>query len=232
MAKKWLLEERLSQSPLYGQAVIHSSYANERGGLISNERLEFLGDAVLQLVTSDYLYQKFPTRPEGDLTKIRAALVCEANLARRAQDMQLGRFLKLGKGEEISGGRERASLLADAYEALLGAIYLEDGLEKARELVYERLNVEINQPESWVRDPKSELQELVQKRDLSVSYVLVSEEGPDHRKRFQVQVMVGEQCMGEGSGFSKKEAEQAAALQALRKKFGFKHLESFLKPGR
>ena len=201
-------------------ALYHSSYANEHRAqsVSSNERLEFLGDAVLGFVSADYLYGKHPDLPEGELTRIRAALVCEDSLHEVAQRLHLGDFLMLGKGEESGGGRHRPSILADAVEAVLAAVYLDGGIDEARALVH-RILLE-KEPEQVVesrrRDCKTELQELVQRKpNQELRYALVSESGPDHAKVFTVAVMLNGQVVGLGSGHSKKEAEQSAARTAL-----------------
>ncbi len=201
-------------------ALYHSSYANEHRAqsVSSNERLEFLGDAVLGFVSADYLYRKHPDLPEGELTRIRAALVCEDSLHEVAQRLHLGDFLMLGKGEESGGGRHRPSILADAVEAVLAAVYLDGGIDEARALVH-RILLE-KEPEQVVesrrRDCKTELQELVQRKpNQELRYELVSESGPDHAKVFTVAVVLNGQVVGLGSGHSKKEAEQSAARTAL-----------------
>ena len=201
-------------------ALYHSSYANEHRAqsVSSNERLEFLGDAVLGFVSADYLYRKHPDLPEGELTRIRAALVCEDSLHEVAQRLHLGDFLMLGKGEQSGGGRHRPSILADAVEAVLAAVYLDGGIDEARALVH-RILLE-KEPEQVVesrrRDCKTELQELVQRKpNQELRYELVSESGPDHAKVFTVAVMLNGQVVGLGSGHSKKEAEQSAARTAL-----------------
>lgn len=201
-------------------ALYHSSYANEHRAqsVSSNERLEFLGDAVLGFVSADYLYGKHPDLPEGELTRIRAALVCEDSLHEVAQRLHLGDFLMLGKGEESGGGRHRPSILADAVEAVLAAVYLDGGIDEARALVH-RILLE-KEPEQVVesrrRDCKTELQELVQRKpNQELRYELISESGPDHAKVFTVAVMLNGQVVGLGSGHSKKEAEQSAARTAL-----------------
>ena len=201
-------------------ALYHSSYANEHRccGVSSNERLEFLGDAVLGFVSADFLYRKHPDLPEGELTRIRAALVCEESLHEVAQSLRLGDFLLLGKGEESGGGRRRPSILADAVEAVLAAVYLDGGIDEARALIH-RILLEKEQEqvvESRRRDCKTELQELVQRKPNQVlHYELVSESGPDHAKVFTVAVTLNGQVVGLGSGHSKKEAEQSAARAAL-----------------
>ena len=201
-------------------ALYHSSYANEHRccGVSSNERLEFLGDAVLGLVTADYLFRKHPDLPEGDLTRIRAALVCEESLHEVAQSLDLGSYLKLGKGEEAGGGRQRASILADATESVFAAGDLDGGLEAARALSHRGLlDTEREMDvEERRRDYKTELQELVQRRsNQTLQYELVSASGPDHAKVFTSRVLLNGQPIGKGQGHSKKEAEQAAAHAGL-----------------
>ncbi|MBQ8959813.1 MAG: ribonuclease III [Ruminococcus sp.] len=203
---------------LLEQALSHSSYANEKktaGG--SNERLEFLGDSVLSIVVSDYLYKHFTQVAEGELTKLRASLVCEKSLHVFAQHIHLGDFLRLGKGEENTGGRERPSILADAFEAVIAAIYLDGGMEPAAKHILRFMPEEIEHGKKPVfSDHKTVLQEIVQKNpEEKVEYVLIGEEGPDHNKRFVVEVRLNSQVIGKGKGRSKKEAEQLAAKEAL-----------------
>ncbi|MBQ9808342.1 MAG: ribonuclease III [Ruminococcus sp.] len=199
------------------QALSHSSYANERkhpGG--SNERLEFLGDSVLSIVVSDYLYKNLNVA-EGELTKLRASLVCEKSLHIFARQIHLGDYLMLGKGEENTGGRERPSILADAFEAVIAAIYLDGGLEAAAKHILHFMPEDIKVTQKPVfSDFKTVLQEIVQKNpEEKVEYVLIGEEGPDHNKRFVVEVRLNSQVIGKGKGRSKKEAEQLAAREAL-----------------
>jgi ribonuclease-3 len=209
---------------LLSQALTHSSYIyeNRQNGIENNQRLEFLGDAVLGLAVSDFLYRNYPDRDEGELTKLRAALVCEPSLARTAKSLDLGNCLKMGKGEERSGGRERPSILADAFEALLGAIYLDQGLVKASELSLKFLDPLIKDvlEGRLDRDFKTELQEIVQQRGSEqVQYTILREEGPDHHKIFTAGVLYKGELAGIGCGRSKKEAEQQAAKSALLKQF-------------
>ena len=204
---------------LLKNALTHSSYANEvRGGFSSNERLEFLGDSVLSLVVSDYLYRQFKNLPEGELTKLRASLVCEKSLCSFSRELELGKFLKLGKGEDHNGGRERDSILADAFEAVLAAIYLDGGMESARRYVMNFVLRESKHTDDEVfKDYKTALQEIIQRNpEESVSYVLTAESGPDHDKSFTVEVRLNSNVIGCGTGKSKKQAEQRAAKQALR----------------
>ena len=207
---------------LLENALQHSSYANEHrgGGMRSNERLEFLGDAVLGVVTADYLFRKHPDLPEGDLTRLRAALVCEDSLYEVAQSLELGRHLKLGRGEEQGGGRRRPSILADATESVFAAVYLDGGMEAASELIH-RVLLDKGREEAVEerrRDFKTELQELVQRKSGStLGYRLVGSTGPDHAKVFEAAVLLNGEVFSTGTGHSKKEAEQAAAGAALEK---------------
>ena len=203
---------------LLKQALTHSSYANEKklGKLGCNERLEFLGDAVLELVSSDVLYAKFPKIPEGELTKKRASLVCEPSLAYCARQFDLPKYLLLGRGEDMTGGRMRDSIVSDATEALLGAIYLDGGFEKAREFVLKFILNDMEHKQLFY-DSKTILQELVpEKGRQTVDYVLTKETGPDHNKQFSVDVLINGTTAGRGTGQTKKAAEQAAAYQAIR----------------
>ena len=203
---------------LLKQALTHSSYANEKklGKLGCNERLEFLGDAVLELVSSDVLDAKFPKSPEGELTKKRASLVCEPSLAYCARQFDLPKYLLLGRGEDMTGGRMRDSIVSDATEALLGAIYLDGGFEKAREFVLKFILNDMEHKQLFY-DSKTILQELVQEKGRqTVEYVLTKETGPDHNKQFSVDVLINGTPAGSGTGHTKKAAEQAAAYQAIR----------------
>lgn len=202
------------------RAMTHSSYANQYNlsYVEHNERMEFLGDAVLELVISEYIFKKYKNKPEGKLTKIRANIVCEDSLYERAKKINLGDYLELGRGENITGGRERASILADAYEALIAAVYIDGGLEPAREFIIPRFEdaIESIVKKENFKDYKSRLQEYVQKDgSSSIRYETVAEEGPDHDKVFFVNVWVNSSLSGEGRGKSKKEAEQEAARAAL-----------------
>ena len=186
----------------------------------SNERLEFLGDAVLGVVTADYLYKKHPDLPEGDLTRIRAALVCEESLHEVAQGLDLGRHLKLGRGEEQGGGRERPSILADATESVFAAVYLDGGMEAAAALIHRVLLDKEREEavEERRRDYKTELQELVQRKSGStLNYRMVGSSGPDHAKVFEAAALLNGEAYSTGTGHSKKEAEQSAARAALEK---------------
>lgn len=213
---------KISNFTLLHQALTHSSFANESKGqgIDYNERLEFLGDAVLDLVISDYLFRHFPNLPEGELTKARAMVVCEPTLARHASNLKLGQYLLLGKGEASSGGRERISILADAFEAVIGAIYLDSGFADAASFVLEQLAEDLVLIErgDYQKDYKTLLQEVVQKKgDSKISYEIIGEWGPDHDKTFDSAVIVNSNHLGHGTGRSKKEAEQRAARQALIK---------------
>ena len=209
------------QNPkLLDHALTHSSYANEHhlGSISSNERLEFLGDSVLGMIVADHLYRTFPDLPEGDLTRIRANLVCEGSLVLVAKEWDLGRYLKLGKGENACGGRSRPSILADAVEAVLAAVFLDGGLAHDRDIIQRFLLDRMEQVNRASRDHKTYLQELVQRKSGQVlSYELLGESGPDHNKTFQMQVLLNGQPIGQGTGHSKKEAEQAAANAAIER---------------
>ena len=215
------MEEKLGYSfadpKLLTHALTHSSYANEHhlAKADNNERLEFLGDAVLEVVTSEWLFLHYPKAPEGEMTRWRAALVCEDALAAAARKLSLGGKILLGRGEEAGGGRGKASLLSDCLEAVIGAIFLDGGIEAAKTFILTHV---LTDPESRLhqRDNKTSLQEILQKDGRPApAYQPVSEEGPDHDKRFTVQVVVEGEVMGEGTGRSKKEAEQLAAGKAI-----------------
>lgn len=208
---------RFKQEGLLRQALTHSSFANEKHmkKLSDNERLEFLGDAVLEVVSSEFLFKNYPKLPEGDLTKLRASIVCEPTLAMCTRELDLGKHLYLGKGENLTGGRERKSILSDALEAVIGAIYLDGGFEPARAFVERFILTDIEHKKLF-HDSKTILQEVVQGNyEESLHYVLLAEEGPDHDKSFRVAAQIGDKRIGEGSGHTKKAAEQEAAYQAL-----------------
>lgn len=221
-----LLEETIGYSFANREYVLealrHSSYANENkhSGICSNERLEFLGDSVLSLVTSSYLFDLFSRRPEGDLTKIRADLVCTRSLSDFARSIHLGDYLLLGHGQELVGGRNQNKILEDAFEALLAAIYLDSGknLEAVAAFLNPILEKEVNQllSEQPIIDPKSHLQEIVQEAKGLLSYEIVSESGPDHDKHYVCEVKIDNNVMGRGEGSSKKKAEIKAAEDALK----------------
>ena len=206
---------------LLDEALTHPSFTNEsKDSVPHNERLEFLGDAVLELASSTYLYMRFPTYSEGALTKMRASLVQSNTLARLSRKLGLGHYLRMGRGELRGGGAERQNNLENAFEAVIGAIYLDSGWQVAKEYVCRQLSAEAEHiaPAQVMRDYKTALQEYVQKdHRKTISYVLVSESGPDHDKRFTTRVLIDDQSMGEGTGRSKKEAEQHAAAQALER---------------
>ena len=182
--------------------------------LSDNERLEFLGDAVLEIVSSDFLYANYPDLPEGDLTRLRASIVCEPTLAMCTDMLNLGDYLLLGKGEDQTGGRKRKSILSDALEAIIGAIYLDGGFANAKEFVLKYILTDLEHKKLFY-DSKTILQEVVQGEHETLSYVLVEESGPDHDKSFSVNVCVGDKVIGSGVGHTKKAAEQEAAYRAL-----------------
>lgn len=202
---------------ILSHALTHSSYANEKhwDKTRCNERLEFLGDAVLELLSSDFLFRNFPTMPEGEMTKLRASLVCEPTLAFCAEDISLGEYLYLGKGEDLTGGRKRPSVVSDAMEAMIGAIYLDGGLANAKEFVLRFILNDIEHKQLFY-DSKTILQEMVQAefKD-SLVYELLKEEGPDHNKTFEVCVKIGGRVIGRGTGRTKKAAEQVAAYHGI-----------------
>lgn len=203
------------------EAITHSSFANENRNqqMKDNERLEFLGDAILDLIVSEYLFKKHPEMPEGDLSKIRASIVCEASLAKVARESELGQYILLGKGEEITGGRQRASILADMFEAITGAIFVDGEFEDVRQFITNTLiqSVDHLSIEDLYTDYKTLLQENIQKEStMPIRYEVVEEKGPDHDKDFYVEVSHGDVCLGRGIGKSKKEAEQNAARVAIK----------------
>ncbi len=204
---------------LLRQALTHSSYANEKRMRkhSDNERLEFLGDAVLEIITSEYLYHHYPDLPEGELTKMRASLVCETALAYCTKQLQLGEYLLLGRGEDQTGGRKRSSILSDALEAVIGAIYLDGGFASAKEFILKFILTDIAHKQLFY-DSKTILQETVQGRGLgAIRYQLSGESGPDHDKIFEVELWIGERRTSSGEGHTKKAAEQDAAYKALLK---------------
>ena len=213
---------RFQNIQLLQNALTHSSYANERwhNSLLSNERLEFLGDSVLGMLVAEYLYHNFPNRPEGELTRMRADMVCEQTLAAAANRIGLGGYLLLGHGEEQGGGRHRNSILADAMESVIAACFLDGGMEAALKVVQQFILVEVPVTKLHNADYKTKLQELVQqKKNQSLSYKLVGQSGPDHDKQFDVEVSLNGNVVGFGSGSSKKRAEQMAAKCAIEKLF-------------
>ncbi|WP_274651573.1 ribonuclease III [Paenibacillus humicola] len=217
------LRIRFRNVRLLRQAFTHTSYVNEhrQTALEHNERLEFLGDAVLQLTVSEYLYRTFPDRPEGHLTRMRAAIVCEPSLARFAEMLDFGAHVQLGRGEEQLGGRHRPALLADLFESFVGAVYLDQGLDAVREFLAENVFPHIDGDGGLlVKDYKSTLQERAQHVGLGpIEYRISEERGPAHDREFVVQVLIGERVTGTGVGRTKKEAEQQAAAEAWRALF-------------
>ena len=213
---------RFRDPALLRGALTHSSYANENKNmkLACNERLEFLGDSILGFVVADALYRRFPDRPEGEMTRMRADMVCEAALAEAANDVGLGQELLLGRGEEQGGGRTRVSILADAMESVIAAAYLDGGLDAAKGIIARLILSRIPEAHLHNADYKTALQELVQRKPGQVlSYRLTGEAGPDHDKRFAVEVLLNDKPVGTGEGSSKKRAEQAAAHSAMQALF-------------
>ena len=207
---------------LLQNALAHSSYANERwhDSLMSNERLEFLGDSILGMVVAEHLYRNFPDRPEGELTRMRADMVCEQSLADVANKLGLGAHLMLGHGEEAGGGRTRPSILADAVESVIAAAFLDGGMDAAAGIIRRFILTNVPVTKLHNKDYKTALQELVQqKKNQILSYALVGESGPDHDKSFQVEVSLNGKVVGKGSGSSKKRAEQDAARCAIEALF-------------
>lgn len=204
---------------LLSLALTHTSYANEAKHIKKhNERLEFLGDSVLSIIVSKYLFSNFTNMPEGKLSKTRAALVCEKTLSTFAREISLGKYLLLGKGEDLNGGRDRDSILADAFEALIAAIYLDGGIEYAEKFVLDFISKQMENDEDSTAfsDYKTELQEIIQQnKEEKVEYVVVDESGPAHNKCFTVEVHLNSNVIGRGTGKSKKIAEQLAAKEAL-----------------
>ncbi len=208
---------------LLNTALTHTSYAHEskeQPRPVHNERIEFLGDSVLSIIVSTYMYKNFPRLNEGELTKLRAHIVCETSLAQYARKISLGKYLRLGKGEDFSGGRERASILADAFESVLGAYYIDQGLPAAQKFLLGLMKTELDFicEHGIYSDYKTRLQEIVQKDgDVDIVYELVDASGPEHNKVFTTAVSIGGKVVGKGAGHSKKEAEQHAAKSALEK---------------
>ncbi|MFV9509897.1 ribonuclease III [Tepidibacillus sp. LV47] len=204
---------------LLKQAFTHSSYVNEHRHrhLKDNERLEYLGDAVLELTVSDYIFHMFPQMKEGQMTKLRAAIVCEPSLVEFAESLNFGDYILLGKGEEISGGRQRPALLADVFESFIGALYLDQGLDTVRQFLAKYVFPKVEHGDFFqIHDYKSQLQEYVQHQNLGhIHYEIVSETGPAHDREFHSEVKINDKTYGHGVGKSKKEAEQRAANQAL-----------------
>ena len=215
------LEERLGYSfrdrTLLETALSHSSYANERHGVSSNERLEFLGDAVLGFCAAKTICRLYPAMPEGEMTRLRAELVCEASLHHVAEGLSLSKYIRLGRNEECNGGRQRVSILADCVEAIIAAMYLDGGLEPAERFIEDRILKDVRAGHRPVRtDYKTQLQEILQRKGgMAPSYAIIGESGPDHNKSFVARVMLHDGAFADGTGKSKKEAEQAAAKAAL-----------------
>ncbi|WP_123054080.1 ribonuclease III [Clostridium sp. JN-1] len=208
-----------SNKGLLETAITHSSYANGNKKIKFNERLEFLGDAVLQICISEYLFLNYKKKAEGELTRKRALIVCENSLYEVAKNLDIGKYIRMSKGEELTGGRERVSILADCMEAIIAAIYIDNGIEIARKFVIDNFKGIIKKAilNKIVLDYKTKLQEVVQKDGyVDIEYNLLKYEGPPHRRKFYTQVSVDEKILGDGTGYSKKEAEQNAAKQALK----------------
>lgn len=223
--KNYLLEEledrlniKFDNRRLLETAVTHSSFANQYKNIEFNERLEFLGDSVLQLSVTEYLYNNFKDKSEGELTKARALIVCENSLYEIAKGWSLGKYINMSKGEELTGGRDRVSIQADCVEAIIAAIYLDKGLEKAKSFIIDHLKHTINKAvnNEIILDYKTKLQEVLQKNgEVDICYELIKFEGPPHRRKFYTKVIIDSKDMGEGNGYSKKEAEQNSAKEAL-----------------
>jgi len=216
------IEYNFKDKEVVSTAITHSSYANERTNkkIEYNERIEFLGDSVLSLVISEYLYKTYPNLPEGELTVTRAKIVCENSLSKCAVDIGLGNYLMLGKGEELSGGRNKASVLSDAFESVIGAIYIDGGLDTARSFILKYMESVIKScvEGKLFYDFKTQLQEIIQQTgEQHISYYVIEESGPDHNKAFVTEVRINDVISGQGKGRSKKESEQSAAKDALNK---------------
>lgn len=211
------LQYTFSDLGLLDTALTHSSYANEKGpGHKYNERLEFLGDSVLGFITADKFFHEFRDIPEGRLTKLRASTVCEESLYEFAKQIDLGSYLLLGKGEEKNGGRNRASIVSDAFEAVIAAIYIDGTIDAARDFVLRFVMTAVEEKKITFKDYKTQLQEIIQKNpEEKLSYVLSGESGPDHNKHFEVEVHLNSNVIGKGEGRTKKQAEQEAAREAL-----------------
>jgi len=204
------------------RALVHSSYINENkiGPLMNNERVEFLGDAVLELVTSEHIFNNFPDMTEGEMSKLRASVVCESTISGHARERNLGDFLRMGKGEVSNGGRNRESILADTFEAVIGAIYLDGGYDAAKRFILDALRDDIHSMKglTWISDCKTHLQEQLQRNSQKpIEYYVIKEEGPEHNKVFTVELVHGGRVLAQGSGKNKKEAEQQAAKAAIER---------------
>ena len=214
-----IIDYRFENKNYILEALTHSSYSNENKNYKFNERLEFLGDSVLSIIVSDYLFKTEKNLPEGELTKLRANIVCEESLSEVASKIKLGEYLLLGKGEEATGGRERISILADALEAVIAAIYLDGGIENSTKFIFKYMDeiIEDSIKGKIFRDYKTYLQEVLQSRgEQNIWYKLIEEKGPDHNKRFVMEVGINDEVLGVGEGKSKKDAEQVAAKAALK----------------
>jgi ribonuclease-3 len=212
------LKLNFSDKELLKNAITHSSYANQKKKVAFNERLEFLGDSVLQLVISEYLFSRFTEKPEGYLTKIRSLIVCENSLCDIANGWELGMYMNMSKGEEITGGRNRVSILADCVEAVLAAVYLDKGIEYSNSFILTNFKEIIEKAISneMILDYKTKLQEIFQQNgEVNIHYELVKFEGPPHKRKFFVNVLINDVIKGSGQGFSKKEAEQNAAKEVI-----------------
>jgi len=215
-----VIEQPFSNQALLETALTHSSYANQHKNMDYNEKLEFLGDAVLQLAVTEYIYRQFPVKTEGELTKLRALIVCEASLHQVAVEWNLGRYIRMSKGEELTGGRDRAALLADGVEAVIAAVYLDQGMETAKKFVVSNFLeiIDMANKNEIILDYKTSLQEILQENgEIEIKYELVKYEGPPHRRKFYSKVVIDNITMGKGEGYSKKESEQLAAKDALGK---------------
>ncbi len=215
-----VIEQPFSNQTLLETALTHSSYANQHKNMDYNEKLEFLGDAVLQLAITEYIYRQFPSKTEGELTKLRALIVCEASLHQVAVDWNLGRYIRMSKGEELTGGRNRAALLADGVEAVIAAVYLDQGMETAKNFVVSNFMeiIDMANKNEIILDYKTSLQEILQENgEIEIKYELIKYEGPPHRRKFYSKVVIDNITMGKGEGYSKKESEQLAAKDALGK---------------
>ena len=218
------IEKRLNlnfkNKKIIENALTHSSYANQFKNVEYNERLEFLGDAILQLCISEYLFHNCKEKPEGELTKTRALIVCENSLYQIGKRLNVGSMIKMSKGEELTGGRERTSIQADCVEAIIAAVYLDKGIEEAKKFILDKFSEIIDKAinDKLILDFKTRLQEVLQQNgEVNIVYELIRHEGPPHRRKFYTQVIINNEVLGEGNGFSKKEAEQNSAKEALIK---------------
>ena len=211
-----VLKYHFSKEEILLQALTHTSYANEhrRQGCANNERLEYLGDAVLELVSSEYLYNGYPEKTEGELSRLRASMVCEPSLAKCSRELGIPEYLRLGRGEAMMGGRDKDSIVSDALEAIIGAVYLDGGFAEAKRLVLSAVLTKLA-PEDLFTDAKTILQEILQDKGRNVEYVILNETGPDHDKLFRVAACLDGRILAEGEGRTKKAAAQKAALTAL-----------------